>query len=111
MTTTTTKAPAVTTTITKAAVTTTTKSITQAPVATTQAPITTTIVTTQVATSSTAAGTLVCSTDGFYAYPGNCHIYYRCVFGTVYMFSCPTGTGWSQAMLTCTFASSIPGCA
>jgi hypothetical protein len=91
LTTSTTKA-AVLTTTTKAAV------VTQAPITTTQA------------TTTTSAGQLVCSTDGFYAYPGNCKIFYRCVFGTVYIYSCPTGTGWSQAMMTCILKTSIPGC-
>jgi len=94
---------ALTTTTTKAVLTTTTTKGTI--LTTTQAPITTT----QAATT-TSAGQLACSTDGFYAYPGNCKIFYRCVFGTVYIYSCPTGTGWSQAMLTCVMKASIPGC-
>ncbi|XP_070506958.1 chitotriosidase-1-like [Chironomus tepperi] len=111
---TTTTKPAATTTTTKAAATTTT---TKAPVATTttitQAPTTTTpapTTTVPAPTTTTKAGQLTCTTDGFYAYPGNCNIFYRCVFGTVYIYSCPTGTGWSQAMLTCVLKSSIPGC-
>ncbi|KAL7040427.1 hypothetical protein ACKWTF_000388 [Chironomus riparius] len=108
--TTTTKMAATTTkaaaTTTKAAATTTT---TKAAVVTTTTTKPLVITTTQ-AVTTTLAGQLACSTDGFYAYPGNCKIFYRCVFGNVYIFSCPSGTGWNQAMMTCDLKTNIPGC-
>ena len=58
----------------------------------------------------TTAPQIVCSADGFYAYPGDCTRFYRCVFGHAYIFSCPAGTGWNQPITTCDFKTNIPGC-
>jgi len=52
----------------------------------------------------------VCTADGFFAYPGDCTKFYRCVSGTAYTFTCPSGLGWNQVIKACDYKANIPGC-
>lgn len=68
-------------------------------------------VTTTATTTKAPSTTVSCASgDGFYAYPGDCTRYYRCVSGTISYFTCPAGLGWVQSAQTCNWKSQIPGC-
>lgn len=85
---------------------TTTKAPTQAP---TTAP-TTAAQTTKAATTTASSSTFKCTTDGYFAYPGDCTKYIWCVSGTQYTFSCGAGLGWNAAITACDYKYNIPGC-
>lgn len=78
--------------------------------ATTTGPSVTTATTPAATTTTKASSTITCTSDGFFAYPGDCTRYYRCVSGIIYYFTCAGNTGWNQAWQTCATKSSIPGC-
>lgn len=40
---------------------------------------------------------------GYFPDPVSCSYFYRCVYGIAYHFTCPTGTLWDDAVLTCNY--------
>jgi len=48
--------------------------------------------------------------QGFFPHPMDCNKYFQCSMGRKFEFHCPGKLVWNQALKTCDYSGSVPGC-